>query len=130
MKLLLDTHAFLWFVTNDAKLSANARGLICDPQHDVLISPASYWEVAIKVSMGKYPLTVPFQQFMEEGIVGNDFEILPVEIRHAAALAALPFPPNHKDPFDRLIVAQAIVEGIPVVSVDPKLDAYPITRLW
>lgn len=130
MKLLLDTHSFLWFITSDSKLSANAHVLISDPQNDVLVSPASYWEVAIKVSMKKYPLTVPFEKFIDEGVAGNDFEILPVEIRHAAALASLSFPPNHKDPFDRLIVAQAIVEGIPLVSIDSQLDAYPINRLW
>jgi PIN domain nuclease of toxin-antitoxin system len=130
VKVLLDTHSFLWFITNDAKLSANAHGLISNAQNDVLVSPASYWEVAIKVSIKKYPLTVPFDKFIDEGIAGNDFEILPIEVRHAAALASLPFPPNHKDPFDRLIVAQAIVEGFPLVSVDPKLDAYPIKRLW
>jgi antitoxin (DNA-binding transcriptional repressor) of toxin-antitoxin stability system len=70
------------------------------------------------------------QGFINEGIAGNDFEILSVEVHHAAALAALPFPPNHKDPFDRLIVAQAIVEGLPLISIDPQLDAYPIKRLW
>ena len=80
--------------------------------------------------MKKYPLTVPFERFIDQGIAGNDFEILPVEVRHVAALASLPFPPNHKDPFDRLIVAQATVERVPVVSVDPKLDAYSIKRLW
>ncbi len=130
MRLLLDTHAFLWFITNDPQLSATAHGLISDPQNDVLISPASYWEVAIKVSIGKYPLAVPFEVFIAEGIDGNDFEILPLEVRHAAALATLPFPKNHRDPFDRLIVAQAMAEGIALVSVDPKLDAYPIQRLW
>src|SRR5262249_47752832 len=128
VRLLLDTHAFLWFITGDAQLSAVAHGLISDPLNDVLISPASYWEVAIKVSMQKYPLTVPFETFIDEGIAGNGFEILPMEVRHAAALAALPF--HHKDPFDRMIVAQALVEGIPLVSADALLDAYPIRRLW
>jgi PIN domain nuclease of toxin-antitoxin system len=130
VRVLLDTHSFLWFITSDPKLSANAHGLIADPQNDVLISPASYWEVAIKVSLNKYPLTVPFEKFIDEGIIKNDFEILSLEVRHAAVLASLPFPPNHKDPFDRLIVAQAMAEGIPLVSVDPKLDAYSIKRLW
>lgn len=130
MKLLLDTHSFLWFITSDSKLSDHAHGLISDRRNDILISPASYWEVAIKVSLKKYPLAVSFEKFIAEGIAGNNFGILPVEVRHPVALARLPFPPDHKDPFDRLIVAQAIVEEIPVVSIDPKLDAYPIERLW
>ena len=112
------------------KLSATAQRLIADPQNEVMISPASYWEIAIKVSMTKYPLTVPFATFIEEGIAKSGFEILLVEVRHTEVLANLPFPPHHKDPFDRLIVAQAIAEGISLVSVDPKLDAYPIQRLW
>jgi PIN domain nuclease of toxin-antitoxin system len=128
MRLLLDTHAFLWFVTNDPLLSATAQALIADPTNEIVISPASYWEVAIKVSIGKYPLTVPFEQFFAKGIEGNDFSILPVEIRHAAVLASLPM--HHKDPFDRMIVSQAIVEQIPVVSVDAAFDPYGVTRLW
>ena len=128
MKLILDTHTFLWFVTNDRLLSSTARALIADSMNEIVISPASYWEVAIKVSLGKYPLTVPFEQFFAEGIEGNAFSILPVEIRHAAVLASLPM--HHKDPFDRMIVSQAIAEQIPVVSVDEAFDAYGITRLW
>lgn len=130
MRLLLDTHSFLWFVTSDPKLSAPAQTLISDPRNEVFVSPASYWEIAIKVSLNKYPLSVPFEKFIAEGITGNDFAILPVEIRHVAALASLPYPSNHKDPFDRLIVAQAIAENVPVLSVDDKLDAYPVKRLW
>lgn len=128
MRLLLDTHAFLWFVTNDPQLSATAQALIADPTNDVYLSPASYWEIAIKVSIGKYPLTVPFETFFTTVILGNDFEVLPVEVRHAARLATLPM--HHKDPFDRMIVAQALVEGMPVVSADPALDPYGVTRLW
>ena len=128
MKLLLDTHTFLWFVTDDPLLSATARSLIVDPLNDVCLSPASYWEVAIKVSIGKYPLSVPFDQFFTQGVTGNDISILPIEIRHATVLASLPL--HHKDPFDRMIIAQALVEQIPVVSVDEALDAYGITRLW
>ena len=128
MKLLLDTHAFLWFVTNDPSLSVTARALIDDPANEIAVSPASYWEVAIKVSLGKYPLAVPFEQFFAKGIDGNDFSILPVEIRHAAVLSSLPM--HHKDPFDRMIISQAIAEQIPVVSADAALDAYGVTRLW
>lgn len=128
MKLLLDTHSFLWFVTDDSQLSATARALIVDPTNDVFVSPASYWEVAIKVSLGKYPLTVPFEQFFTEGIDGNDFSVLPIEVRHAAVLSSLPM--HHKDPFDRMIIAQALTEQIGVVGIDAAFDAYHVTRFW
>ena len=128
MRLLLDTHAFLWFVLNDTSLSTVARSLISDPQNDVLISPATYWEVAIKVSIGKYQLPGPFADFMSEQIARNDLTILPITVGHAAVVALLPF--HHKDPFDRLLIAQAIVENIPVLSVDAAFDPYPVIRLW
>jgi PIN domain nuclease of toxin-antitoxin system len=128
MRLLIDTHTFLWFVTNDPLLSAAALALLVDPGNEILLSPASFWEVAIKVSIGKYPMTVPFDRFFTEGIEGNDMVILPLEIRHASVLSSLPM--HHKDPFDRMIVAQAIVENLPIVSIDEALDAYGITRLW
>lgn len=128
MRLLLDTHTFLWFITDDPLLSATARTLIADPMNDVAISPASYWEVAIKVSIGKYPLTVPFEQFFTAGIEQNDFSILPIEIRHTAVLSSLPM--HHKDPFDRMIISQAKTEQIPVVSVDVAFDQYDVARIW
>ncbi|HUY36843.1 MAG TPA: type II toxin-antitoxin system VapC family toxin [Pirellulales bacterium] len=128
MKLLLDTHAFLWFVTSDSQLSATALALIADVDNELFLSPASYWEVAIKVSIGKYPLTVPFETFFTTALAANGIQILAVEIRHAAVLSALPM--HHKDPFDRMIAAQALSESIPVVSADAALDSYGITRLW
>lgn len=128
MRLLLDTHAFLWFVLNDASLSAPAQALISDPRNDVLISPATYWEIAIKVGIGKYQLPGPFADFMDDQIARNDLTILPITVGHAAIVASLPF--YHKDPFDRLLIAQAIVENMPVLSVDAAFDPYPVTRLW
>jgi PIN domain nuclease of toxin-antitoxin system len=128
VRLLLDTHAFLWFITHDPKLSTTAEGLIADPNNEILVSPASYWETAIKVSIGKYPLSAPYETFITQGIDGNGFKILPIEPGHAAALTIMPF--HHRDPFDRLLVAQAQVEKISVVSNDAILDQYGITRLW
>jgi PIN domain nuclease of toxin-antitoxin system len=127
-RLLLDTHAFLWYVLIDPQLSAAARAAINDPANDVFVSPASFWEIAIKMSTRKYTLTVPYGDFMRQGIDGNDFEILPIEPRHTAALVAMPY--HHKDPFDRLLVAQALVEGMPIVSADSSLDAYGVNRVW
>lgn len=128
MRLLLDTHAFLWFITDDPQLSAAARTLIADPANEVLVSPASYWEIAIKVRLGKYPLSVPYLTFITQGIDRNDFKILPIEPRHTDLLTTMPL--HHRDPFDRLLVAQALVEAIPLVSNDPTLDAYGVNRLW
>jgi PIN domain nuclease of toxin-antitoxin system len=128
MRLLLDTHAFLWFVLGDVQLSSTARSYILDSAHTKLISPASYWEIAIRVSIGKYTLNASYELFTQRGIEGNGFEILPIELRHTVVLTALPF--HHRDPFDRLLIAQAIAEQMPIISNDPAFDAYPITRLW
>jgi PIN domain nuclease of toxin-antitoxin system len=128
VRLLLDTHALLWFYLGDAQLSATARTAITDSRNSKLVSPASYWDLAIKVSLGKYVLTETYDEFVQHAIFDNGFVILPVEPKHTAALISLPL--HHKGPFDRLLVAQALVEGIPLVSADPVLDQYPITRLW
>jgi len=128
VRLLLDTHAFLWFLLDDPKLSAKADALISDPNNDIEVSPASYWEIAIKISLNKYSLPEPYQVFMEREIASNDFRILPIEPKHTSALTNMPF--HHRDPFDRLIIAQAMVENIAVVSGDPAFDSYSVVRLW
>lgn len=128
MRLLLDTHAFLWFILDDPQLGTVARKLIEEPANEIEISPASYWEIAIKIKIKKYVLPQPYRQFIETQIADNDFHILPIEPKHTTLLTTMAL--HHKDPFDRLIVAQALTEGIPVISVDAKLDAYGVTRLW
>ena len=128
MRLLVDTHAFLWFILDDPQLSSAADSLISDPSNEIEVSPASYWEIAIKISLGKYSLPEPYEAFMNRQIEANDFRILHIEPKHTAAVSTMPF--HHRDPFDRLIVAQATVEQIAVVSIDSALDAYGITRLW
>ena len=131
MKLLPDTHTVLWFYLADPQLSVAASAAIVDPANEKWVSPASYWEVAIKISTGKYAIAQPFEDFWQYAIDMNGFSVLHIQTRHAAVVARLPFPPTgHRDPFDRLIVAQAKVEGMTIVSSDPKLDAYGITRLW
>jgi PIN domain nuclease of toxin-antitoxin system len=130
VKLLLDTHALLWYTTNDPQLSKGAANAIADPANAVFMSPASYWEIAIKVSIGKLLLHQSYADFLNACLNRYSFMILPIEPRHTARLATLPFPPNHRDPFDRLIVAQALVEPMSVVSADAKLDNYPVTRIW
>jgi len=99
-----------------------------DPDNEKLVSPASYWEIAIKISIKKYALSKPYEIFMDEAIDKNGFGYLHIEPKHTAALTRLPF--HHKDPFDRLLIAQAIIEGIPIISGDTVLDSYPVKRLW
>ncbi len=128
MRLLLDTHTFLWFILNDPLLSKDARDLIARPSNEIEISPASYWEISIKIGIGKYSLGEPVADFFEREIAVNQFRVLPIEPRHVAPLTTMPF--YHRDPFDRLIIAQAMIEQIPVVSADSAFDNYSVTRLW
>jgi PIN domain nuclease of toxin-antitoxin system len=128
MTLLLDTHSFLWFWWDDSQLSETAKQAICDATNRKLISTASCWEVAIKVSLKKLDLGAPYRGFIHQHMVRNNFELLQITDEHLAMLVDLPF--HHKDPFDRLLVAQSLYEQIPIVSVDPQLDAYGVTRIW
>jgi PIN domain nuclease of toxin-antitoxin system len=128
VRLLLDTHTLLWYVLDDPQISANAKALIIDPSNDIHISPASYWEIAIKVSIGKLMLHQPYDDFMDICLKKYGFIILSIEPKHTSALTTMPF--HHRDPFDRLLVAQVLVESIPLVSNEAALDSYGITRLW
>jgi PIN domain nuclease of toxin-antitoxin system len=126
--LLLDTQAFLWFWWDDPQLSATGKAAICEPSKRKVISIASAWEVAIKVSLKKLDLGVPYRGFIHQHMVRNNFEWLPIIDEHVAGVVDLPF--HHKDPFDRMLVAQALYEQIPIVSADPQLDSYGVTRIW
>ena len=128
MRLLLDTHAFLWFILDDGKLSVTAKTLIEDIDNEVEVSPASYWEIAIKIRLGKYALPQPYQPFMESQIATNNFRILPIEPKHTALLTTMPL--HHRDPFDRLIVAQSLAENIPLISADEALNSYGVQLHW
>jgi len=126
--LLLDTHSFLWFWWDDPQLSETAKQAICDATNRKLVSTVSCWEIAIKVSLKKLDLGAPYRGFIHQHMVRNNFELLQITDEHLAGLVELPF--YHKDPFDRLLVAQSLYEQIPIVSADPQLDAYGITRIW
>ncbi len=128
MRLLLDTHSFLWFIAGSASLSPTARTLIEDVDNQPLLSMASLLEMAIKLSIGKLSLGQPFETLVPEQMQLNGVELLRIEIAHVVAVAKLPF--HHRDPFDRLLIAQATVEQIPIVSGDPAFDLYRIKRLW
>jgi PIN domain nuclease of toxin-antitoxin system len=128
MNLLLDSHTMLWFFWDDPLLSGNAKALIVDPSNRKLVSVASCWEIAIKASVGKLKLGEPAQTFLAREIPKNNFDLLSIELDHATAVEALPF--HHRDPFDRLLVAQALGNELPIVSADAVLDSYGVTRLW
>jgi len=128
MKLLLDTHTFLWFVMGSSDLSANARALIEDVANEKLFSVASLWEMAIKLSIGRLTLATPLDVLIPQQLTLNGIELLNIKIDHAATVAMLPF--HHRDPFDRLLIAQALVENMAVVGIDTGFDPYHVTRLW
>lgn len=129
MKLLLDSHSFLWFVGgDDTRLSQEARNLIEDGTNDAFLSIASVWEMAIKNSLGRLQLKQPFDAFMTQQITLNNFQLLHITINHTLEVVTLPF--HHRDPFDRLLVAQSQIERMPIVSCDSTLDLYGIARLW
>lgn len=127
MKLLLDTHTFLWFIDDNPRLSARAKSLL-ESEVDLLLSVGSLWELAIKVGIGKLTLAQPYDIFVPQQLRANDIEILPISLAHLGVFSTLPF--HHRDPFDRLLIAQAMVENLPVVSIDTAFDAYSIKRLW
>lgn len=128
MRHLVDSQTLLWYTLDNPQLSGTAKALILDPANEILISPATYWEIAIKVSIGKLALHQPYEDFIDVCINQYGFKILPIEPKHTARVIALPW--HHRDPFDRLLVAQALVERLPLVSQDAALDVYGITRLW
>jgi PIN domain nuclease of toxin-antitoxin system len=128
MRLLLDTHSFLWFITGDDRLSKTARGLVEDLGNQPWLSLASLWEIAIKTSIGRLELARPFGELIPEQMNLNGIEALDIRVEHLAQVAQLPF--HHRDPFDRLLIAQAKVEDMPIVGADEVFDIYSITRLW
>jgi PIN domain nuclease of toxin-antitoxin system len=128
MRLLLDTHTFLWFIDGSPDLSSYIRGLIEEPSNERLLSIASLWEMAIKISMDRLELNMTFTDLVENQVKANAIELLPIKPGHLDVLANLPF--HHRDPFDRLLIAQSISEGIPILSRDGSFDDYSIKRLW
>jgi PIN domain nuclease of toxin-antitoxin system len=128
MTLLIDAHALIWYVDQDHLLSRKAHAASTDPANDLLLSAGSIWEIAIKAGLKKLALSQPFRPWMEKAIADLGVVVVPITVEHADVQAGLPN--HHRDPFDRLLVAQAQVEGLPIVSVDAILDQYGITRMW
>ena len=118
----------LWFLEGDERLSERARGIIEDGQNDVATSIASLWEAAIKHSLGKLDLGRPFADLIPAQLEVNSISVLGIEVPHIVRLIALPF--HHRDAFDRLIIAQSLVEDIPLIGLDTDFDLYGVSRLW
>ena len=128
MNLLLDTHAFLWFLNDDALLSPEVRTLIESPLNRKFVSIASCWEIAIKVGLKKLELGESATTFLPRELSANRFDTLDISLSHATFVETLP--QHHRDPFDRLLIAQALFEMIPIVSADMQFDTYGVTRYW
>lgn len=128
MKLLLDTHAFIWWTLTPAYLSPQALTAIEDPEHNLLLSLVSLWEMQIKAQLGKLHFPQPLSRIIADQQRLNGLRLLSVEAAHIYALDQLPF--HHKDPFDRLLIAQAVAENLPLVSADPAFAAYQAQIIW
>ncbi len=126
MKLLLDTHVWLWLIGDDPRLPARLRAELSNPEHNLVISVASCWEVTIKTAIGKLSLPVPLETLLED--VSRGFEVLAIRLEHVGRLASLPR--HHGDPFDRILVAQALVENRAIVTADAMLHRYPAQIFW
>lgn len=127
MKLLLDTHVFIWWDSDPAQLSATALAALRDPGNEVYVSVASVWEMVIKSQLGKLTLRLPLADIVSQQQT-NGLRLLPVDLTHVLAVAELP--PIHKDPFDRVLIAQANVEGAELVSADQAVRQYAVNILW
>jgi PIN domain nuclease of toxin-antitoxin system len=128
MRLLLDTHVLLWWHDQPARLTDTAYGALNDLGNDVFISVVNGWEIQIKAQLGKLTLSKPLSIILQEEQATNGFRLLPVTMDHVYALDS--FPLHHRDPFDRLLIAQAYRDGLTLVTHDPKLSAYSISLLW
>jgi PIN domain nuclease of toxin-antitoxin system len=128
LKILLDTHAFLWIIGDDPRLSSAARDIFLRPENEVALSVASVWEILVKTASGKFQLPQPAGPFLRAELRKNSVTVLPILLQHVLRVEQLPL--HHRNPFDRIIVAQAIEEKIPLVSADAKFSAYPVELLW
>ena len=128
MKYLLNTHTVLWFLKGDKKFSDKARRLIDSPRNSKFLSIVSLWEIAVKVSLGKLVLDKSFERLFPEQLYFNRIEVLDITVDSLIKLTTLPF--HHRDPFGRLIIAQALVEELPIIGTDAAFDAYGISREW
>lgn len=127
MRLLIDTHVLIWWFFHPDRLSARVAEAMSDDGSEIWVSAASFWEIAIKHKLGKLPQVAGFLADLSL-ISSNGFELLPISAAHAIRAGGLPL--HHRDPFDRLLIAQALVENLTLVSIDSQFDHYGVPRLW
>lgn len=128
MQILLDTHAFLWWVENDSQLSTVAKEIIADGENDIYFSAASGWEIAIKSQIGKLKISDDLEQFIAAEVSENNFKVLPINLRHTLHVHTLPL--LHRDPFDRILVAQSRIERLSILTIDPLISQYRVETVW
>ena len=128
MKVLLDTHTFLWWIIDHPKLSSRVREIIGDGNNELFVSAASGWEIAIKAQLGRLQLPDEPQRFILEQLSLNAIQSLPIKISHALHVFSLPN--HHRDPFDRILISQAQLEGLPILTADPQIALYPVEIIW
>lgn len=128
MRLLLDTHTLIWWLTEDSSLPASARRLIASRNHEVLVSAVSAWEIATKVRLGRLEAAADLARDFSAYLSQERFETLSISIEHGIRAGSLPG--SHKDPFDRMLVAQAQLENLAIISNDTELDGYGVSRIW
>ena len=128
VRALLDTHVFLWWITDDPRLSGRATELISDGGNELFFSAASGWEISIKAGLGRLEIPGDLERFVTDQLSRNAILTLPVHLSHALHTGALPG--HHRDPFDRILVSQALLEKMPLVSADPQIARYPIDVVW
>jgi PIN domain nuclease of toxin-antitoxin system len=128
LRALLDTHALLWWLSDDPALSRTARKIIAETKNTLLVSAASAWEIAIKVRLGKLPTAVDLTADFPSQIEREGFHLLPISAEHGIRAGLLPGP--HKDPFDRMLIAQTQAENIPIITNETVFETYGVRRLW
>jgi PIN domain nuclease of toxin-antitoxin system len=128
MKVLLDTHTFLWWIIDSPRLSALAREVIRDSDNELFFSAASGWEIAIKAQLGRLQLPDNLEQFIADQLSLNTILALPIQLRHALHVYTLP--QHHRDPFDRMLVAQSQIDKLPILTTDPQIAQYDVETIW
>lgn len=128
MKAIVDTHALIWALDQPARLGTKAKTFLQDPANDLLLSAATIWELAIKIGLKKLSLSLPYRQWMSQAMADLSLTVLPITVDYADVLVTLPL--HHRDPFDRLLAAQATVDNLTLVSEDGVFDQYGVTRIW
>jgi PIN domain nuclease of toxin-antitoxin system len=128
VRALLDTHAFLWWISDDRRLSDRAKAIIADGRNELFFSAASGWEISIKAGLGRLEVPADLQRFISDQLSRNAFQSLPIYLSHALHTRTLP--DHHRDPFDRILISQAILEEIPLLSSDHRISHYPVEVVW